>query len=259
MEYAYLCERVFFLVDIPVLSMHKAIPSSHGTTRLPAWLPQPLRSSYIESVAAELTSREALRSQLSDPATNLAKTYPTLASTYSTSIGHLPSNARLNRYVDVLPYDATRVKLPDEGYINASWVRQLNGGKWTIATQAPLEKTVYSFLSLFLQPLYPPREHPPSTPLPINRLRTIVQLTPNVEGRFAKATPYFPKTVGEEMIWPAPRSLTGEGKVPPIRVKLLQIVAEGEAWIHSVLELSYQDSTSSPYLVRHLHFLVSRS
>jgi protein tyrosine phosphatase len=240
--------------------MHKAIPSSHAAAKLPAWLPQPLRSSYIRSVAAELTSREALRSQLSDPAEDIAKAYPTLASTYSTSIGHLPLNARLNRYVDVVPYDATRVKLQDEGYVNASWVRQLNGGKWTIATQAPLEKTAHSFLSLFLQPLYPPREPPPSTsPPPTNRLRTIVQLTPNVEGRFAKATPYFPKTVGEEMIWPAPRSLIGEGKVPAIKVKLLQIVTEGETWIHSVLELSYQDGTSPPHLVRHLHFLVNRS
>jgi hypothetical protein len=241
--------------------MHKAIPASHAAAaRLPAWLPQPLRSSYIESVTAELTDREALRNQLSDPDTNLAKTYPTLASTYSTSIGELPLNARFNRYTDVLPYDATRVKLQDEGYLNASWVRQLIGGKWTIATQAPLEKTAHSFLSLFLQPLYPPREPPPSTPPPpTNRLRTIVQLTPNVEGRFAKATPYFPKTVGEEMIWPAPRSLTGHGKVPAIKVKLLQIVTEGEAWIHSVLDISYQDSTEPGYLVRHLHFLVSQS
>lgn len=69
----------------------------------------------------------------------------------------------LCRYYDVLPYDATRVRLPprNEGYINANWItepqltpspsttsRTTERRRW-IAAQGPLPHTTGDFLSLF--------------------------------------------------------------------------------------------------------------
>ena len=220
----------------------------------PPWLPRPLKESYIRAVSSELREREHLREDCHSPST----IGPSYAAEYVASIALSPENARCNRYIDVLPYDKSRVILPTGAYLNASWVKELAGGKWTVATQAPLENTVHSFLSMFLLPVTPIRSGSTSTspPPPANRLRTIVQLTPNVEGRMAKAFPYFPKVVGEEMTWRPPRDDNS-----PIKVKLLDVTSpeeEGEqpSWRHSVLALSYKGTGDPPHLVRHLHFLV---
>ncbi|KIM32241.1 hypothetical protein M408DRAFT_326875 [Serendipita vermifera MAFF 305830] len=206
---------------------------------------------YIKRVEAELSNREAARveSHQAEPKE------PAYAPHYRTSVAQVPANVRCNRYMDVVPYDRSRVILPTGTYINASWVKELAGGKWTIATQAPLERTAHSFLSMFLLPIAPPGSNS-SPPPEANRLRTIVQLTPNMEGRLAKAFPYFPKTVGEEMKWPPPK----HDHTPPIKVRLLEVSSpeeEGEqpSWKHSVLAVSYEGKEDSPHLVRHLHFL----
>ncbi|KAJ8307996.1 hypothetical protein KUTeg_012870 [Tegillarca granosa] len=67
-------------------------------------------------------------------------------------VAKLPENESRNRFRDVLPYDATRVKLSSRkdnpsGYINASHVKLSVGERiwWYIATQAPLENTVTDF------------------------------------------------------------------------------------------------------------------
>lgn len=225
----------------------------------PPWLPSPLQEPYLQAVLVELTKRESLRARCrswnSAYGTSVLEPPQYLLEAYSTDAGREPINRAYNRYNDVLPYDSFRVRLGNGEYLNASWVRELNGGKWTIATQAPIEKSVHAFLSLFMQPLVPPQGSS-ATPSPSNRLRSIVQLTPNVEGRSTKAFQYFPKIIGEEMIWSPATGCT----TPPIRVKLLQVsTPEGEAgkpsWIHSVLELSYQGDEASKHLVRHLHYL----
>ncbi|KAJ4489734.1 protein-tyrosine phosphatase-like protein [Lentinula edodes] len=155
---------------------------------------------------------------------------------YSIASGTLPVNRQRNRYMDVLPYDRTRVKIKvphfgnpgsvhdhlsgddeSEGlYLNANWVQEKYGRKWWIASQAPLRNTAYTFLSLLLEDMFPPSLSPsvastssnPSVLAPKSRIneshhsrpRTVVQLTQNVESGRRKAHPYFPDVVGQTMI-----------------------------------------------------------
>lgn len=230
-----------------------SIAAAHPS--VPSWLPNPVTEAYIQMVASELLDRESNRG---DCHSAIPKE-PAYAPAYRTSVAMLPINVRCNRYMDVVPYDKSRVVLSTGAYINASWVKELAGGKWTIATQAPLDRTAHSFLSMFLVPITPPGStvSPPPT---ANRLRTIVQLTPNMEGRLTKAFPYFPSVIGEEMIWPTPK----HDHSLPIKVKLLEVTSPEEegkhpSWKHSVLGVSYDGSGDPPHLVRHLHFLVSQT
>ncbi|XP_026789794.1 tyrosine-protein phosphatase non-receptor type 21 isoform X2 [Pangasianodon hypophthalmus] len=68
------------------------------------------------------------------------------------SIAQLPENAERNRFLDVLPYDDTRVELVptkenNTGYINASHIKFTIGGEeWNyISAQAPLPNTCQDF------------------------------------------------------------------------------------------------------------------
>ena len=64
---------------------------------------------------------------------------------YAITAALRPENERKNRYVDILPYDRTRVHLDDDGaYINANYVTMKKGRKW-IASQGPLESTSDDF------------------------------------------------------------------------------------------------------------------
>ncbi|KAJ3897864.1 protein-tyrosine phosphatase-like protein [Lentinula edodes] len=155
---------------------------------------------------------------------------------YSIASGTLPVNRQRNRYMDVLPYDRTRVKIKvphfgnpgsvhdhlsgddkSEGlYLNANWVQEKYGRKWWIASQAPLRNTAYTFLSLLLEDMFPPSLSPSVASTSSNpsvlalksrineshhsRPRTVVQLTQNVESGRRKAHPYFPDVVGQTMI-----------------------------------------------------------
>ncbi|KAI9513119.1 protein-tyrosine phosphatase-like protein [Russula earlei] len=77
---------------------------------------------------------------------------------YSVAVGRSQENYFCNRYSDILPYNRTRVDVGGR-YFNANWVRELAGGRWTIATQAPLPRTAHEFLSLIAgihSPLSPP-------------------------------------------------------------------------------------------------------
>ncbi|CAG8511419.1 11644_t:CDS:2 [Acaulospora colombiana] len=218
--------------------------------KYPSWLPRPLTGGYIQKVETELYRREIQRRKHHAPGMTSTPQF----TTYCSSVGLDPDNARANRYIDIYPYDKSRLLLPSGAYLNASWVKERAGGKWMVATQAPLERTAHTFLSMFLEPVTP--SHSIKSPPAANRLRTIVQLTPNIEGNTAKAFQYFPKRVGEEMIWTPPNQIL----VPPIKVKLLQMSRPEDgggdsSWIHSVLELSYEDDQSPKHLVRHIHYL----
>lgn len=237
---------------LPAIKVLQDAPEMAG--KYPPWLPRPLTESYIRKVETELLRREIIRRENYDP--NRAKPQYSI---FHSSAGLDPANTRSNRYIDIYPYDRNRVILPGDVYLNASWVKERAGGKWMIATQAPLESTAHTVLSMFLQPIAPPRQSGPSPPS-ANRLRTIVQLTPNVEGDTVKAFQYFPRQVGQEMIWNPPTRV----QAPPIKVKLLQMSSPEDGagdslWIHSVLELSFEDGNSPKHLVRHLHYLVSDS
>lgn len=230
------------------------------STLIPAWLSRALAndSRFIsEIVCSALSEREyardhiRTRSLVAEPQTTslLARGQQALSSAlgkidpvahYSIMIAHHPDNVVANRYSNIEPYDRTRVIVGDlkgshcsvgaEGskgrYFNASWVRELYGGKLWIATQAPLPRTAHVFLSAIVQPistppasLNSPHMHYPS------RVRTIVQLTQNMERGRQKAHIYFPSTPGQSMLSnPDPTS-----DAPALKVTLLESKRINEA------------------------------
>ena len=133
---------------------------------------------------------------------------------YSVAAGVHEENRGMNRYLDIIPYDRTRVIVEEDKdhpqeragklhgrYLNANWVMERFGHKWWIATQAPLRNTAHAFLSVMLQPVVrPPRADPPKSKT--TRIRTVVQLTQNLESGRKKADPYFPSEVGKFHVIP---------------------------------------------------------
>ncbi|KAF8333090.1 protein-tyrosine phosphatase-like protein [Cantharellus anzutake] len=138
---------------------------------------------------------------------------------YSTQKGRTSGNRALNRYYDVIAYDRgccmvnSGSSSEEQVYLNGNWVREHAGGRWWLATQAPLPSTMHSFFAL-CTPLTPPHQ----------RIRTIVQLTAAMEGRWRKADPYVPLTVGPggTLRFAPPTKPTDPSKAPPtIEVTLL--------------------------------------
>ncbi|KAI0249534.1 protein-tyrosine phosphatase-like protein [Lactifluus subvellereus] len=207
---------------------------------VPLWLQKAYNQDHINNVWRILADRERsrIRARLlsacynhlepglsPSPAEHLATAHlPSSANPranitdhYSIVIGCSPGNGVRNRYSDIQPYDRTRV---DAGgrYFNANWVRELAGGRWTIATQAPLPNTAHEFLSLIagIHPPLGPHEEPN---LKFTRFRTAVQLTQNFESGRQKAHPYFPDEPGESRIVLPPQETIG---LPPLRVTLVK-------------------------------------
>ncbi|KAF9786765.1 protein-tyrosine phosphatase-like protein [Thelephora terrestris] len=183
----------------PNQRQNRSLRQSHSTM-VPAWLQRAQEPDYIERVLRVLEEREQLREEWRSASRPPYLGYPTpeqppaspqdkaLIDFYSVSIGGHDDHRISNRYADIEPYDRTRLD-PGGRYLNANWVRELHGKKWWIATQAPLSNTAYTFLSVLLEPVSPPG-------LPASRVRTVVQLTKDVEGGRRKAHPYFPDTIG---------------------------------------------------------------
>ncbi|XP_029317706.1 tyrosine-protein phosphatase non-receptor type 12 isoform X5 [Cottoperca gobio] len=70
---------------------------------------------------------------------------------YPTNVGEKEENVKKNRYKDILPFDHTRVKLmlkttnQDSDYVNANFIKGMDGPEAYIATQGPLQNTVIDF------------------------------------------------------------------------------------------------------------------
>ncbi|KAL0951870.1 hypothetical protein HGRIS_008530 [Hohenbuehelia grisea] len=199
----------------------------------PAWLEQARSQSYIASALRTLTSREFTRTEARDVSRNRAASRPSdshrfrlstlqahvsrdLVNHYSVTAGFLPKNQDKNRYLQLEPYDRTRVVVggnsSDEGeaeysegrYLNANWVQERFGQRWWIASQAPLPHTAHAFLTLFRERVHLPRAADASTsnaPASVH-IRTVVQLTQNVESGRCKAHAYFPLDPGVTLIVP---------------------------------------------------------
>ncbi|XP_058403440.1 tyrosine-protein phosphatase non-receptor type 13 isoform X9 [Diceros bicornis minor] len=99
-------------------------------------------------------------------------------------IGQTKENRRKNRYKNILPYDATRVPLGDEGgYINASFIK-ISVGKEEfvyIACQGPLPTTVGDFWQMIWE----------------QKSTVIAMMTQEVEGEKIKCQRYWPNIVGK--------------------------------------------------------------
>lgn len=112
---------------------------------------------------------------------------PRKSSSLECNVAKSPHNASRNRFKDVLPYDATRVKLtprkdnPD-GYINASNLKlTANENRWLfIATQAPLENTAQDFWQMVWE----------------NGVHVLAMLTPFQESGKSKCFVYWPQEQG---------------------------------------------------------------
>ncbi|KAF8899276.1 protein-tyrosine phosphatase-like protein [Infundibulicybe gibba] len=207
--------------------------------RIPSWLSRTQSPKYQSEVLQTLAERELKREQARSASrrksgTNKPKIYD--SDHYAVNIGNQPENHPRNRYYELEPYDRTRVIVESGAcgkefngtsreagqgrYLNASWVLERFGHKWWIAAQAPLPNTVHSFLSLILQPIsQPPKSLSASAPGPppkTSRVRTVVQLTQNVEGGRRKADEYFPSNIGQSFIVPA----DGGCPSPALRVTL---------------------------------------
>ena len=208
-----------------------------ATKPFPPWLTRSQSLSHIRSVLQTLSKREDIRESArcssrhqTDPSSpshrgsrfslHIRKTQinQKYVDYYSVAVGYLPQNLSRNRYMELEPYDRTRVVVghgdetgaeggEGEGrYLNANWVLERFGGKWWIASQAPLPNTAHPFLSLILQPITrPPPFLQPSSSLSeaqTSRVRTIVQLTMDVESGRRKAHNYFPSSVGQSWVIP---------------------------------------------------------
>lgn len=70
---------------------------------------------------------------------------------YPTNVGEKEENVKKNRYKDILPFDHSRVKVAlktsnqDTDYINANFIKGIDGPEAYIATQGPLPNTVIDF------------------------------------------------------------------------------------------------------------------
>ncbi|KAF8846014.1 phosphatases II [Paxillus ammoniavirescens] len=195
--------------------------TSNMPTITPPWLTEALETAHQRLVFAELSKREQERSKYRNapPTSTHTSALPKFFSLlkpekdehskhYSVAIGRDPTNLWANRYSNIEPYDRTRVVVGASEstslgcgdcrgrYFNGSWVKELHGGKWWIATQAPLRDTAHTFLSVLKQPIESSSDTSPPTG---SRVRTVVQLTLNHENGRAKAYPYFPSKVGESM------------------------------------------------------------
>ncbi|XP_038299991.1 tyrosine-protein phosphatase non-receptor type 13 isoform X11 [Canis lupus familiaris] len=99
-------------------------------------------------------------------------------------IGQTKENRRKNRYKNILPYDATRVPLGDEGgYINASFIKIPVGKEEFvyIACQGPLPTTVGDFWQMIWE----------------QKSTVIAMMTQEVEGEKIKCQRYWPNILGQ--------------------------------------------------------------
>ncbi|XP_027625676.1 tyrosine-protein phosphatase non-receptor type 13 isoform X9 [Tupaia chinensis] len=98
-------------------------------------------------------------------------------------IGQTKENRKKNRYKNILPYDATRVPLGDDGgYINASFIKIPVGREEFvyIACQGPLPTTVGDFWQMIWE----------------QKSTVIAMMTQEVEGEKIKCQRYWPNILG---------------------------------------------------------------
>ena len=238
---------------------------------LPQWLQASLDPAHISAAVRDLEKREAIRATARIPpraqvrySSNAAAR---LQEEYSCGTSQWPDNRPANRYYGIDPYDRTRVLVPnppietgrseaagdaiaEPRYINANWVRELVGGKWWIAAQAPLPDTAHAFLTLAMTPNAPqPSALRGSQPPRAQRVHTIIQLTRWVEKNSRRADPYFGDQLNKvHTVYP-----DVDCSAPPIHVRVLKAEKIEEAQcVSSVLELRWAGNDEEVYKVTHL-------
>lgn len=127
-------------------------------------------------------------------------------------------------------------------------MKELHGGKWWIATQAPLQATAHTFLSVLKQPIESSSD--PSLPAG-SRVRTVVQLTLNNENGRAKAYQYFPSKVGESM------TVTPELDITAFRVAIQEqnYIEDAYCVQTKVSVISEGEETKEPVVFTHMLYV----
>lgn len=290
-------------IEIFHTDFFKETMNNVASKRVPTWLTESQTLPHLEIVLQTLSKREISRQLVRNssrtkapdsPPSRLSRTrkftarLPSLTRTpskvehYSVSVGFRPENIPGNRYLDLEPYDRTRVVVGsskgeegdeelvqrDRYYLNASWVRELYGRKWWIAAQAPLPNTAHSFLSVILQPVSrPPLSLQASEHAPLKtktcRIRTVVQLTRHIEGGRRKAHVYFPEHIGQSWVIPPPSG--APSSTPALKVTLLKSDdIEGAQCVQSVVSIvpirppnldSKSEDDEEPIIFRHLLYV----
>jgi protein tyrosine phosphatase len=160
-----------------------------GTLVWPPKLFRKARESTVRPQPILLKKFPEYCAQMLDTPTRLGSEYQLLA-TLSADIseanscvnGQLPENRRKNRYINILPYDATRVTLdlidgdPNSHYINASFIKGYSDEIEYIATQGPKEETCLDFWRMVFQ----------------HDVRVIVMVTNLIEQDKVKCHQYYP-------------------------------------------------------------------
>ncbi|TFK41969.1 protein-tyrosine phosphatase-like protein [Crucibulum laeve] len=237
--------------------------ASPAIPNVPQWLSNSHSAQHLAHVLQTLRQRESVRDRASAESRKQAQANHTSRSSkilssmhlyskpndrlveyYDVTVGCLKENSDKNRYIQLEPYDRTRVvvgegqtigvgmggkdKSEKNGkgrYLNASWVLERAGHKWWIATQAPLPNTAHTFLSIILQPISHLSKTLATSQIPsdsrskTSRVRTVVQLTQNIESGRRKAHAYFPSDVGRSLVVPPEMG----SSAPALKVTLLDV------------------------------------
>ncbi|XP_015338496.1 receptor-type tyrosine-protein phosphatase beta isoform X2 [Marmota marmota marmota] len=150
----------------------------------------------------------------------------------SCDIALLPENRGKNRYNNILPYDASRVKLsnvdddPCSDYINASYVPGNNFRREYIATQGPLPGTKDDFWKMVWE----------------QNVHNIVMVTQCVEKGRVKCDHY----------WPADQDSLYYGDL------ILQMLSESvlPEWTIREFKICSEEQLDANRLIRHFHYTV---
>ncbi|XP_072129080.1 receptor-type tyrosine-protein phosphatase H-like [Mobula birostris] len=141
----------------------------------------------------------------------------------------LASNAVKNRYANILPYDATRVKLSKQhgssssDYINASYMPGYNRKKAFIATQGPLPDTVVDFWQMIWE----------------QKSEVIVMLTKCVEHNQNKCEEYWPKDNNTDIYGDFTVNVISLSRCPTWTIRELNIKKAGSSESRRVTQFQF--------------------
>ncbi|XP_037109357.1 receptor-type tyrosine-protein phosphatase beta-like isoform X4 [Syngnathus acus] len=171
----------------------------------------------------------------------------------STDAALLPDNRGKNRYNNILPYDAMRVKLSyvdDElcsDYINASYIPGNNSRREYIATQGPLPGTKDDFWKMVWE----------------QNVRNVVMLTQCVEKGRVKCDRYWPPEREPLYYGDLIVHMTSESVLPEWTIREFSVCSVSEAVTNACVRVQVlkshvcqEDDIRRVHTVRHFHFTV---
>ncbi|KAL2102851.1 hypothetical protein ACEWY4_002019 [Coilia grayii] len=210
------------------MSMWKEVPASgiYMGVRSNRRVTSPVKASHFETHLSKLLAdSNYLLSEEFEDLKDVGRNQPMDAA-------RLPENRGKNRYNNILPYDATRVKLsyleddPCSDFINASYIPGNNFRREYIATQGPLPGTKEDFWRMVWE----------------QNVHNIVMVTQCVEKGRVKCDHYWPETREPLYYGDLVVQMSAESVLPEWTIREFKICYEGQ--------LAY------PRVVRQFHYTV---